>query len=257
MSAQDEINGRLYGRSDLVALYDHAHLWPPEATVLVRYRDDIVDRPVLDLGCGAGRVTMYLRPLTRAYVGVDISRHMIDHCRHEYPDVAFFEADMRSLARFGAGTFAAMFALSSVIDAVSHEDRLTVLAEVRRVMMPGGLIVFNAHNRRYRDNETPPALVRSRNPFTQLRCAADYVMAQANRHRIRRHQRHEEEYALLNDSGHNFSVLHYYIDRPAQVRQLTSAGFRVVECLDPAGRTMGDDDDDCDCLSIYYVARRA
>ena len=38
----------------------------------------------------------------------------------------------------------------------------------------------------------------------------------------------ETDYAVLNDCGHNYSVLHYYITREAQARQLAAAGFDLI-----------------------------
>jgi SAM-dependent methyltransferase len=62
---------RLYRRADLVRVYSLLTLHPPEATILVRYREDVVGRRVLDRGCGAGRLATYLRPLAGHSIGVD------------------------------------------------------------------------------------------------------------------------------------------------------------------------------------------
>lgn len=252
---QDAINGQLYGCADLVGHYAAASCSPPEATALIRYRDFIAGRRVLDLGCGAGRLAIYLRPFAAHYVGFDISPHMIDHCRRQFPELEFCQGDMRDLSRFSDGSFDAIFAIFNLFDAVAHADRLRIFAGVRRILTPGGLLVFSAHNRNSAQLNDGPHLRRSRNPVTQLQCIVEYVQARINHQRIKRHQHFEDAYALVNDSGHNYAVLHYYIDRRAQALQLNEVGFHLLETLDEAGRTLGPDQDDSANASIHYIAR--
>ena len=123
---------------------------------MVRYRDDIAGRRVLDLGCGAGRLAIYLRPLTDHYVGLDQSPHMIGYCRRNFPGLVFHVGDMRALTQFDAGSFAAVFAVFNLFDAVSHEDRLALLGEVHRVLSADGLLFFSAHNRTYQHATAGP-----------------------------------------------------------------------------------------------------
>ena len=254
-SAQDEINLKLYRRSDLVKDYTRVNLDPPEAVVMVRYRDDIHRRRVLDLGCGAGRLAFYLRPLTDKYVGVDFSPHMVQYCQRNFSGLSFAQGDMRDLTQFDAGSFDTVFAINNLFDAVSHEDRLQVLGEVRRVLAAGGLLVFSAHNRNCTLGTAAPQLEFNLNPLYQLREVAAYLRSVVNHRRIKPRQRFERDYALLNDGAHNHSVLHYYILRNVQAKQLAGAGFELIECLDESGQTLHPGDDDSACSSIYYLAR--
>ncbi len=255
-TAQEIINGNLYREVDLVQTYAPTRLHPSESTALVRYRDDIHGRRVLDLGCGAGRLATYLRPLVEKYVGLDVSAHMVKYCEDHFPGLEFIEGDMRSLTPFDDGAFDSVFAVANLFDAVSHEERLQVLAEVRRVLAPGGLLVFSAHNRNYSQAGTGPKLKLTRNPISQLRILIDYWEASANHRRIKPFHRNETDYALLNDSGNNYHTLHYYINRDVQTRQLESAGFEPIECLGDWGDTLGANSRDEAYSSIMYVARR-
>ena len=254
-TAQEAINGRLYRNADLVRVYSHTKLSPPEATALIRYRDDIQGCRVLDLGCGAGRLATYLRPLTGEYVGSDVSSHMVAHCRRVFDEFPFVQADMRSLTPFDSGSFDTVLAVSNLFDAVSHEDRLRVLAEVRRVLSPQGLLIFSSHNRDYAHAGAAPRLQFQRNPLTQLRLLIDHLQARANHRRIKPLHRFEPDYALLNDSGNNYCSLHYYVSRDVQAGQLAEAGFELLECLDELGRTLDPREPDCVDQSIFYVAR--
>jgi SAM-dependent methyltransferase len=255
-SAQETINGRLYRSSNLVQTYAATKLHPAESTALVRYRDHVLERPVLDLGCGAGRLATYLRPLTEQYVGFDVSAYMVDYCRRAYPDFTFVQGDMRSLAPFAVQSFDTVFAVANLFDAVSHEERRQVLAEVRRILAPDGLLIFSAHNRNYINAGCGPRLEFHRNPMTQARVFVDYLQASRNHRRIKPLHRFEPEYALLNDSGNNYFTLHYYVTREVQGRQLAAAGFELLECLDDAGLTLKPGDSDAACSSLFYIARR-
>ncbi len=256
-AAQDAINERLYRRANLVSCYSSTKLYPSEATVLVRYREDLVNRRILDLGCGAGRLATFFRPHIDHYVGLDISPYMVTHCRRTFAGMEFVEGDMRDLSQFDAGSFDAIFAVSNLIDAVTHEDRLRVFQELRRVLANRGLLVFSSHNRNHVHAGDPPQLTFHRNPWTQLRSFADYIKATANHRRIRPLHRFESDYALLNDSGNNYNSLHYYVSREVATRQLDASGFEFIECLDELGRSLTRADDDRDCPSLLYVARRS
>ena len=253
---QDELVEKVYRRTNLVATYARAKLLPAEATVLVRFSTNFVNRRVLDLGCGAGRLAIYLQPLGTAYTGFDISPYMVDHCRREYSGT-FVEGDMRDLSKFSDSSFDTVMAVSNLFDAVSHSDRLIVLAEVRRVLAPNGLLFFSAHNQNYAQAGQGPKLEYSRNPVTQMRLLLDYSKARSNHRQWKPHQRNEQDYALFNDSGNNFASLHYYVRRDVQCRQLVTAGFQPLECLDSLGRRLSKTADDAEFSSIHYVARRS
>ncbi len=254
-SAQEQVNGRLYRQANLVRGYTATKLYPSEATAFVRYRDDFVGQRVLDLGCGAGRLATYLRPLTDHYSGVDVSPHMVDYCRRTFPGLEFHQADMRELTPIGDAYCQAVLAISNLFDAVSHADRLRTLSEARRVLKPDGLLVFSTHNRNHDQAGTGPQLEFHRNPLTQARLFADFLQASLNHRRYKLRERSEPDYALINDSGNNYQNLHYYIARDVQAQQLEQAGFQLLECLDPLGGTLGPSDDDSLCPSILYIAR--
>ncbi|HEX4128954.1 MAG TPA: class I SAM-dependent methyltransferase [Pirellulales bacterium] len=255
-SAQEQINGSLYRRDDLVRQYDVQNLSPAESTALVRWHDAILGRRVLDLGCGAGRLATYLRPLVARYVGLDISAQMVAFCRARFAGLEFHQGDMRRLEAFADGSFDAVLGVFNLFDAVSHADRLRILAEVRRVLVPAGLLIFSAHNRNWAAFGDGPRFERSLNPWMQARYAVRYARCRLNYRRVRPHQALHDDCALVSDPGHNFAVLHYYITRQAQARQLDSAGFELLECLDELGRILGPDDGDRACSSLHYVARR-
>lgn len=109
--------------------------------------------PVLELGCGSGRV---LIPTARAglkITGIDASPHMLGICRHrlgaEPPEVqsrvTLIEGDMRS---FDLGC---RFALATIPfrpfqHLVTVDDQLACLAAIRRHLSDNGRLVFDLFN---------------------------------------------------------------------------------------------------------------
>ena len=110
--------------------------------------------PILELGCGTGRV---LIPSARAsrqpIVGLDSSQEMLSRCREK---LANEPADVRSRVTLRAGDvrdfdLGASFALvTAPFRVIQHlttiEDQLQFLASVRRHLRPDGLLIFDVFN---------------------------------------------------------------------------------------------------------------
>lgn len=255
---QDAVNRRIYQAPRVHKWYRaDAGLDRAETMALLAYQPAFARRDILDVGVGTGRTTRFLAPMARRYVATDYSPAMIDHLRAHMPQIDARVADIRDLSIFAGESFDFVFGSANVIDAVSHADRLRALAELRRVLRVGGVLAFSSHNRRLRGAMRGPSLERSRNPTTQAVYAVRFVRGLVNHARVGRLRRVEQEYALLNDHGHDYAALHYYIDRDHQRAQLEHAGFALSDVFDTSGRRLRDGDEDADSSSLLYVARRA
>ena len=98
---------------------------------------------VLDVGCGTGRHLVWLEQHGFAAWGTEISPHGLRQSREalqllEAP-VRLALADMRSLP-FGAATFDAIVS-TQVLYHATRAGMQTALAEIERVLRPGGLFV--------------------------------------------------------------------------------------------------------------------
>jgi SAM-dependent methyltransferase len=254
---QDIVNRRVYHRPDVHRWYPpNAGLDQAETMALLAYQPAFAGRAVLDIGVGTGRTARYLAPLAAAYVATDYSPDMIAYLREHMPALDTRNVDMRDLSVFADGTFDFALASANVIDAVSHADRLRTLAELHRVLRAEGILMFSSHNRRFRLALRGPWLERARNPVTQAVHIARLMRGIVNHARVGRLRRIEADYALLNDHGHDYAALHYYIDREHQHRQLEAAGFTLCDVFDSSGRRLNADDDDSADPSLLYVARR-
>lgn len=253
---QDLVNERVYFAPGVERCYRSRVLTPVETTALVKYRAAFVNRDVLDIGVGTGRTTLHLQPMAHRYEGIDYSPVMVRHMRAAMPGAAVRQIDMRDLSAFDEAGFDTVFATGDVLDTVSHADRLRTLREAARVLRPGGLFMFSSHNLACRRAGHFPTLGVSAHPVAQARHVARWLRQLANHARIARLRQARDGHALLNDAGHDFACLHYYVDPAAQRRQLVDAGFELIDVIDASGHCVGADDACPESPSLMFVACR-
>ena len=90
--------------------------------------------PILDAGCGTG---LNLRHLPKGSTGVDINPRNIELLRKRLPDHTVVEGDVEALP-FADGSFGTVLC-TEVIEHIP--DPTTALAEYRRVLQPGGVLI--------------------------------------------------------------------------------------------------------------------
>ena len=70
---------------------------------------------------------------------------------------------------------------------------------------------------------------------------------------MKRHEVITDEYAIINDNAHGYSLLTYYITISEQIKQLEGEGFRQIEAYDMEGHPV---DAGYDFPWTYYLARK-
>jgi len=257
----DGENAQLYQSSRLVRDYAGRELKPVEEVVLARLRPDLREKDVLELGCGAGAITRALLDAEADVVGVDISPAMIEYCRSTLPGGAFEVGELRDLSGHRDAAYDVVVAGANVLDVLSHEERPGVLAEIRRIVVDGGLFYFSTHNRRSAAAQDQahhgPRLRREGSVHLQLRALAGFVVGARNHRRLARYQRYESDFAILNDPAHRWGLLHHYITRDAEQQELHSVGFELVYVWAEDGRLLGPGDEDSGSQELHYLARAA
>mgnify|MGYP000843845463 FL=1 len=98
---------------------------------------------VLEIGCGGGQLTDNIAPSLGAdgeYVGLDASEEQLDVARASYADVpnAKFIPGNATALPFDDGSFDRVVAINTL---EYIQDTSAVLAEIRRVLKPGGKMV--------------------------------------------------------------------------------------------------------------------
>ncbi|HYM60880.1 MAG TPA: class I SAM-dependent methyltransferase [Thermoanaerobaculia bacterium] len=98
--------------------------------------------PLLDVGCGAGVLAVYLREsgMTVPIVGIDHDAAKIAHAESAtaaYRDVRFISGDVRNLPDFLGSVL-----LIDVLHYVAGEDQRRLLEDVVRRTAPGGVVLI-------------------------------------------------------------------------------------------------------------------
>jgi len=111
---------------------------PLERALLTWFAELVGDGPVLDVGCGPGRTTGFLRSLGVDIAGLDLSPEFLAIARAENPGVRFDEGSMLALPH-PPGTFAGLLANYSLIH-IPDEALPEVLAGFHRALRPRGYL---------------------------------------------------------------------------------------------------------------------
>lgn len=104
--------------------------------------------PVLEIGCGSGRVLAALTDLGLPLTGIDSSPSMLDIARLRLPDsVELVECDMRRLSEPGALAGGPFWLAFSAINTFLHlpdvESQLMTLNGLRNVVVSGGVLLLD------------------------------------------------------------------------------------------------------------------
>jgi len=223
----EEKNRGLYASPAIVRWYATcSKLQGAERRMLEELRPRLPGLRMLDVGVGGGRTTVHFAPAVREYVGIDYIPAMIDACRSRFAGRPFrFEVgDARDLAPLATASFDLVLFSHCGIDYVDEHGRASILCELRRVLAPGGLLLFATHNLgRARELLAPRSpwkrLVRWRTLRRLRRENPDWTVQAQGTH------------AELNDGAFNFSLRTFHIRPSHQIHQLESLGYRDVRVL--------------------------
>ncbi len=101
--------------------------------------EDVKEGKVLDLGCGNGRFSEFLKEAD--YTGVDNSPELIKEAKEKYPHLKFLEADAFNLP-FSENSFDFVFSIAVLHHIPSKELRIKFLKEAKRVLKKEGKLII-------------------------------------------------------------------------------------------------------------------
>ena len=179
--------------------------WCPEMLTEreARLLGDVTDAAVLEIGCGSAPCASWLYDDGVGFVsGFDISRAMLDRAR---PGPALVQADVLHLP-YRDAAFDVAFSAFGALPFVADLD--AALAEIHRVLAPGGRFVFSVtHPMRWVFPDDPDSLTAEISYFDRL----------------------YEEY---DDAG-ELAYAEYHRTFGDWVRALGMAGFALADVLEP------------------------
>ncbi len=221
-------------------------LKPAERELLKLLGPHLHTMDMLDLGVGAGRTGYTFAALVHRYVGVDQAPRMLARAESLLgadPAVELVLADARDLSGIDGSFDLVLFSFNG-IDAVGHEDRQQIFAELRSVMRPGAILLFSTHSLGALPLDT--RLPRSAR-FEGSRLYALYAALRGVHYarKIRRINRRldlaaarERGWVIVPGIGHDFRIDDHYIAPEHQVEQLHESGFEVETMYGVDGRVV-------------------
>lgn len=234
-------------------------LFPAEDAIFTMLRSELSQGRLLDIGIGAGRTTAQIKDRCTEYVGIDYSAEMIATARARFQASDLRVMNACDLSGFGSDTFDAVMFSYNGLDYMVHADRMRALEEVNRILRRGGVFIFSTHNRD--STVTKPLALTNLNLTEGLgRLPANmarYALGILNSARMKKLERYEVEYALLNDEGERYRLLTYYISLDAQVAQLERVGFENTRVFSLDGtEIVGAGRHSISDYMLHFVARK-
>lgn len=136
-------SGRAYAErfAALAAAGEHVH---GEADFCASLLTDPTVGPVLDAGCGTGRVAIRLAELGFRCVGVDVDDSMLEAARTEAPHLPWHRADLASLTSddlAGARDFDLVVMAGNVVPLLGEGTLASAMRSLARLVAPAGRLV--------------------------------------------------------------------------------------------------------------------
>ena len=254
ISQVNQVNKATYERADVVKFYQNANLLLKSEEVLFeKLSPTIKNAKILDIGVGGGRTTKYLLPISRDYTGVDYVARFAEETGKKYPDAKILCGDATNLKEFENEAFDFVLFSYNGFDSISDEDRIKALKEIYRVLKKDGIFMFSSHNRDYRYFNKFPWQRKIHFNIGYLIYFLHCAYHLPNHYKMKKHEIYTNDYAIINDGDHRYSLLLYYISIEKQVKQLIEIGFASVEAYNMAGEMV---ENDISSHWIYYLARK-
>ena len=124
-------------------------------------KDFIIDKNVVDIGCGYGYGTKYLSQYAREIIGIDSYSKAIRYAKKRYSGIQFRTEDITSLESLANSDYAISF---GVIEHLKENLVSSFLNSVRNLLKKEGKIVFSTPNKIFKD------LIISKNPYHEKEC---------------------------------------------------------------------------------------
>lgn len=196
------------------------------------------DGPVLELGCGTGRVALPVVKAGARLVGIDLSGPMLERARKRLVRARLSDrallvrGDIRHLPFRSRRGFGLVMAPYGILQSLTREpDLVATLASVARVMRPGGLFGLDLVPDLPRWSEYRRRIsLRGRKGAS----TAVTLVESVRQDRQRKLTIFDQEYIERRGrtrSVHRFALTFRTLSVPQMVRRVEAAGFRIQAIL--------------------------
>jgi SAM-dependent methyltransferase len=111
---------------------------------------------VLEFGCGCGRILRHWHSVQGPQLhGVDYNVRLIEWCRESLPFARFSTNTLYPPLSYRDGMFDCVYAIS-VFTHMSEELQALWVKELKRIVRPGGYLLFTTHGESFRKTLTTP-----------------------------------------------------------------------------------------------------
>lgn len=144
LSEIEKRNSEFFSRKEALDQYSRFWLFPVEKRIFERHLSGL--GRVLDVGCGCGRTSRYLRDMGHTVTAIDVVPEMLDIARELVTGVDFRWMDACSLEFENMSFDYVLFSYNGMDGIYPEGKRKACLKEIYRVLRPGGGFVFSSHN---------------------------------------------------------------------------------------------------------------
>ncbi len=264
----DKINKRTYVERQAVRAYGRARGWSDagERAAHELLSAELREPRILDIGIGGGRTVDLLRSISTDYVGVDYAATQIDTARRRYPPVDLRVMDARHLDFPDADFDLVVFSFNG-IDNVGIGGRLQILAEVFRVLRPGGTFLFSSLNLdgpSFRERFTipihldagPARFALDSAKFVRWASYSSVIGLRTYWGLRNQNQDLPPGFKLKQISPHYYGLVCMFASVPAVVTQLAQAGFELRAIFDEQGARVDPAQPSTETRWCHYCVRK-
>jgi ubiquinone/menaquinone biosynthesis C-methylase UbiE len=208
LTEQEMRNKEAFSHKEALEQYSQSYLFPVEERIFNGHFAE--PGTVLDIGCGCGRTSLFLKRMGHTVTGIDIVPEMIETARNLVEGIDFRIMDACELMFDDESFDYVLFSFNGIDCIYPVSKRTLCLREIHRVLKPMRPLAFSAHN---------AASLRSLFPTNRFRVVN--WMLNVKKGRLFGRYRLEK---------HPSGVLELYVTTPfRQKRELERIGFRQVE----------------------------
>lgn len=114
---------------------------------LDKYQDIIINikSKILDLGCGLGNDSLYLKRLNKEVIAVDYSKEALDFVSKNIPGIETLELDISNKLPFNDNEFELIIADLS-LHYFSSDTTIKIMKEIKRILKDGGILLARVNS---------------------------------------------------------------------------------------------------------------